>query len=483
MKTPSILSLAPLQVVQAVVGFGALAAFTRLMSAEAFGLYALVLSVSLAAHTLLFTWAEAAAFRHFSLSQAGRRLADHFATLLGAVVVLGALVAAATWIGLRNFAPSADVVAVTAFAAGAMVLRFVIRISRETDRAELAFGRYAAFEAIYFGLGFAAGLALLFAFDLGAAAPFAGLMIAAGVVALFDAPRLYQRARGGYATFTRARTYASYGGPLALALGIDLAVQATARLLLMLQADAAALGGYAAAFGLSRPIDLVFLGLNAAFAPLLLQAYERHSVEDARDMARRAFALMAALALPACVGLALVAQPLAALMLGESVRTQAGQALPWMALATLMSGFALYYWSEAFQLARRTGLRALLMLAPGAVQLAATFALAPMLGATGAAIASVAAAATSFCLLAAVGRGLVALPLPLGALVRILTATVAMALCVAALPQDALAARVMVGAAIYAAAALVLNIADARTNVARVLRARFAAPSLAQDTK
>ena len=63
MSTARILSLAPLQIAQALIGFGAIAAFTRLMSAEDFGRYALALSISMAAHTLAFTWAEAAAFR------------------------------------------------------------------------------------------------------------------------------------------------------------------------------------------------------------------------------------------------------------------------------------------------------------------------------------------------------------------------------------------------------------------------------------
>ena len=43
MSTARILSLAPLQIAQALIGFGAIAAFTRLMSAEDFGRYALAL--------------------------------------------------------------------------------------------------------------------------------------------------------------------------------------------------------------------------------------------------------------------------------------------------------------------------------------------------------------------------------------------------------------------------------------------------------
>ncbi|MBC7767604.1 MAG: hypothetical protein H7124_02340, partial [Phycisphaerales bacterium] len=222
MKAARLLSLAPLQVVQALVGFGALAAFTRLMSAEEFGRYALALSLSMAAHTVLFTWAESAAFRFFATAQAGRRLADHFATLVAIALALGLLTVLATGLILTHAGLAGDVNAIAAFAAGAAVLRFVTRIARESDRAALAFGRYALLETAYLALGFAAGVAFLVVFDLGAAAPFAGLALGGAVVVLVDAPRLLAQAKGGFATFSRSRHYATYGAPLALALALDL---------------------------------------------------------------------------------------------------------------------------------------------------------------------------------------------------------------------------------------------------------------------
>lgn len=469
------LSLAPLQMVQALVGFGALAAFTRLMSAEEFGRYALALSLSMAAHTLLFTWAESAAFRFFSISQAARRTADHYATLIAIAVVLGLATLLVTGLILTNAGFSAEANTLAAFAAGAAVLRFITRLGRESDRAALAFARYALLETAYLALGFAAGIAFLTVTDLGPAAPFAGLALGGGLIVLIDAPRLYREAKGGFVTFTRGRRYAAYGAPLALALAVDLGVQAIARIMISAQAGEAALGSYAAAFGLARPLDLIFIGVSAAFAPMIFAAFEKDGPEAARSSARDAFALLAALALPACVGLALIADPLAALMVGESVRTEAAHLLPWLALAGLFSGFTLYYWSEAFQIAQRTGLRALLMLAPGAVQLSATFFLTPLYGALGAAMAATCGAVIGCCLLAVVGRGLFALPVNIGALARAFTATAIMAAGLLALPQGAtLITQIFIGGALYAAAAIALDLLGARKRMSAVLQALVA---------
>ncbi|MFN3464525.1 MAG: lipopolysaccharide biosynthesis protein, partial [Terricaulis sp.] len=318
MSTARILSLAPLQIAQALIGFGAIAAFTRLMSPEDFGRYALALSISMAAHTLVFTWAEAAAFRFFAAARAEKRLADHFATLLVLALALGLTVLAVTagvlaFVGLRD-----DIAALSLFASGAAVLRFLTRLGRESDRAALAFGRYAVLETIYLVIGFAAGVGLLVMFDFGAAAPFAGLLVAGAVVAFIDLPRLMQQSRGGAVSVSRSISYAGYGAPLALALAVDLGVQAIARMVLAGEAGTAPLGAYAAAFGLARALDIMFMGVSAAFAPLVFTAFEERGVESARDAARGGFVLLAAITIPATIGLALLAQPVAALLVGEA---------------------------------------------------------------------------------------------------------------------------------------------------------------------
>ncbi len=471
------LALAPLQIAQALVGLGAIAAFTRLMSPEVFGRYALALSASMLAHALLFTWAEAAAFRFFSAARAEKRLSDHFATLIALAVALGAIVLVATAALLTFVGVREDIAALSAFAAGAAVFRFLTRITRESERAAFDVGRYAALETAYLAVGFAAGVALLMRFDLGAAAPFAGLLLAGAVIALIDAPRLIARARGGAPSLHRATTYASYGAPLALALALDLGVQTIARFILAHQAGVAELGAYAAAFGLARPLDIIFIGAGAAFGPLMMNACDHEGPKAAQAVAAKAFAIFAAFAIPAAVGLALVSQPLATLLVGEGLSANAAAAMPWLALGGVFAGFNLYYFSEAFQLTHRTGQRAMLMLVPGAVQLTLTLILAQSLGAIGAAMAGAAGAAIGTLVLALAGRRLIALPAPMGALLRIAAATALMAVCVIAAPRatgfGALALPIAAGAIGYVLGALIFNVLGVRERATIIFRHRF----------
>jgi O-antigen/teichoic acid export membrane protein len=473
-KFARLLCLAPLQIAQALVGFGAIAAFTRLMSADQFGQYALALSVSMFAHTLVFTWAEAAAYRFYAAAKAEKRLADHFATLLGFALALGAAAMITTAALLLLLGVKSDVAAIAAFAAGSGVFRFLTRLSRETERASLAIGRYALAETAYLTLGFGAGVALLIVLHLGAAAPFAGLMVAGAVVFLFDAPKFAARAKEGEVTLYRAASYLAYGAPLALAIAVDLGVQALSRIVIAHKAGDAALGAYAAAFGLARPLDLIFMAAGAALTPVLLTAYEEQGAQAARTEARKLCVTLAALALPAAIGLILLCRPLAHFMVGADLSEASAKALPWLSLAGLFAGFNLYYWSEAFQLARRTSERALIMLAPGALQIGLTVYFTPKSGAEGAAIAALIAAIAATILLAGLGARRLALPLPRGELGAIGLACAIMTGALWALPPAkdfiGLCASAAFGAALYGISLLALNFFDVRTRASAVLQ-------------
>ena len=462
----NLLALAPLQAVQALVGFGAIAAFTRLMSAAEFGRYALVLSAMMLAHTLVFTWAEAAAFRFFSAAKAERRLADHFATLIALALTLGAAALIVTVLLLRVLNINEDVAAISAFAAGSAVFRFLTRTMRETERAAMQTLRFALAETAYLGIGFAAGVALLVKFDLGPIAPFAGLMLAGTIMLILDGPRLFDQARGGHVSFARMSTYAGYGAPLALALALDLGVQTFCRFLIAAQAGESALGGYSAAFGLARLLDLVFLAIGAGLAPLLFSAFE----QDGREGAERQGALMydslIALAGPAALGLVLVSAPLASVMIGPALSADAAMITPWLALAGLVSGINIYYLSEAFQLARRTGLRALVMLAPAGAQIALTYFWTLQAGALGAAHAALVGALIGALALGLVGRRLIALPLFTQNVAKTIVALCAMSAGVLIVPDlgalPTLAAKAGIGALAYAAAAYALDLCGVR---------------------
>ena len=80
----------PVNIVQAVSGFGAIVVFTRLLSPDDYGAYALGFSVMSLVHTGVFIWLEAAMARFYAPEAAAGRLPGHFRTLYGTFALLAA---------------------------------------------------------------------------------------------------------------------------------------------------------------------------------------------------------------------------------------------------------------------------------------------------------------------------------------------------------------------------------------------------------
>ncbi|MDP3377933.1 MAG: oligosaccharide flippase family protein, partial [Brevundimonas sp.] len=66
----------PANVVQGVVGFLTLVLFTRLLSPDDFGRYAVAFAVFSLTHVAVFTWIEAAMARFWAAESEGPSLAD-----------------------------------------------------------------------------------------------------------------------------------------------------------------------------------------------------------------------------------------------------------------------------------------------------------------------------------------------------------------------------------------------------------------------
>ena len=98
-----LLGYLPVQLSQAIVGFGSVAVFTRLMPAETYGLYALALAALSLTHIVTFTWLESAVARFHARAEVRGRLRDHLATTyavyLGVAIIAGILIAAALYLG------------------------------------------------------------------------------------------------------------------------------------------------------------------------------------------------------------------------------------------------------------------------------------------------------------------------------------------------------------------------------------------------
>lgn len=457
----------PVNLASAIAAFGGLFVFTRLLSPDEYGRYALCLSLMALLHTLTLTWVEAAGFRFHARAAVQGRLPDHFRTgiaLIWRSLLLAILVWAVVYLFLRGVPGYARILP---WIAVLMPLATILKFALEAHRAGQDVGRFARVQTAQTLLGFALGALLAWQTGLGAAAPFAGLAVAAGLLAVRESAFILHSARGGKVDGEFKRQWAGYGWPIAAALALDLLLSAADRFLIAAFLGEGAVGAYAAGYGVAdKTVLLICAWAAMAGAPLMMAAYEAHGPDGAAREARGLIRTLLLFGMPAASGLALVADPLSRAMIGEDLREAARPIIPWIAFAGLLNGLLIHYACEAFQLARRTGLRAALMTVPAGLNIVLNLLLLPALGVMGAVYATVLSYAAGVGLLALVGRRLVALPWPARDAMKIALACLAMWPVIALIPSmpawPELFAKALAGGASFAIAAFALDAGGAR---------------------
>ena len=465
----------PANIIQGLVGFGAIMVFTRLLSAEDFGRYAIAFSITTLVHVGTYSWLEAAMAR-FWAAERDQSLADHFMTLyrMTAVVTVLALPVVAMVLWLTPIGPGLKL-AIAAGLAG-IPIRCLAKLAQERYRAAGEVTRSAAMDiAVSLG-GFAIGVACALN-GLGAASPLIGLAIAPLLTLPFVLPGELRQARGGTHYRSRLFGYAKYGYPIAGGLGLSLIMASTDRFLLEIFMGSAAVGAYHAGYSLaSRTLDVLFIWLGAAGTPALIMAWERGSRDAFLKAAHEQASTFILIGLPAAVGVALVARPLADFTIGEDLRAAAASVTPWIALSALLSGVTAYYLSQSFALGRRTDRLLLTLCIPAGANVVLNLLLVPRMGVMGAAIATTTSFGIGVLSSIAMGRRIVAMPIPWDALVRCGLACAAMAAAVLSLPSPGgvmeIVLKAGVGAVVYASVVIMLNAAGVRDLAVRLIGAR-----------
>jgi O-antigen/teichoic acid export membrane protein len=466
----------PVNIVQAISGFGAIVLFTRLLSPADYGGYALAYSVTTLLNTCLFTWIEAAMARfHAVEAQAGEDAAAAlFATLYRTFAVMACAAPLLGGLVLAGLPISGSLKIAVACGLVAGGLRSLLRLAQERRRATGDVAGYAVYDMAQTSGGFVLG-GLLACVGAGAASPLLGTGLASAACLIFVLPGELARVKPNRFDRARLATYLAYGLPLSLSLLMSLALSTTDRFVLAAFMTEASVGAYHAGYSLAnRTLDVMFVWLGMAGGPACILAFERGGRRALMGAAREQASFMLLVALPASAGLALTARPLADLMIGPGLRAAAAEVTPWIALSALFAGFTTYYLNTAFILARRTRVLLWALGVPAVVNLGLTLALIPRFGLNGAVWATTAAYGLGMVLSYGLSRRILALPIPWTALARSGAATLIMALVVSRISAWGgaveLLAKACAGAATYGAAALAFNAGDARDHGQRVLQ-------------
>ena len=477
-----LLGYLPANILQGLVGFATLTVFTRILSPEDYGCYALAFGAGSLAQTTFFVWLEASMARFYPAE--GRDNPDApflFGTIYRLHMVVIAVFAALCVLGLLLWPGQSALKSAIGLSLGCVVFRSLAKLVQEQRRSEGRVAQASLIDMAQTAGGFVIGIACAYA-GLGGASPVVGIGLTALLLLPFIARQDWSRALKGSFDPERARQYAHYGFPVSASLILTLALYTADRFLIAHYLDDGQAGAYHAGFSLaSRILDVLFVWFGAAGTPAMINALERGGEAALKDNARQQLTTMAFVLFPAVAGLVMVAPSLGGMMIGPALRDKALEVTPLISIGALFSGLNTYYFLQAFTLARKTRLLVVAMAVPAVANIALNILLIPAMGLIGAAWASAASFALGLLASWLLGFRALPLPVPLWDLTKVAACTAAMILAIAIEPSWGGVAEVVLksatGAVVYGVLAWILNLngirAVADTALARLRRKAF----------
>lgn len=454
-----------------LINFLALALYTRLLARAEYGTYALVIAWVGVANALLFQWLRSAARRF--LPGAGSELPALQGSLMSGFALLMLPTAAVAGLAMP-FLPEPGLRWLVLLGLLLLWLQAFFELTLELVLAGLQPRRYGVLALTRAITALTIGGLLAWA-GLGPAGVLLGLM--AGILLPLAGAfrREWRGVHPGLSDPEWRRTLVRYGLPLSATFILDYVINSSDRLFLAHLHGTAAVGTYAVAYDLSQQgLYALMLVVYLAGFPLAVRALETGGEPAARQQLGRHATLLLAIALPAAVGLSLLAGNVAHVLLGAEFREGATVLIPWVAAAALCAGLKAYYFDLSFQLGRNTLLQLGIAAAGALLNVVLNLLWIPRLGALGAAYSTLVSFAVALGLSATIGRSAFRMPVPAAEWMRIALAAGVMGAALWPLLDRrgpvALAMQVGLGALLYGVAALSLDVAGVRGILAARLR-------------
>jgi len=385
----------------------ALMLYTRLLSADDYGRYALVIAGVSMAGVMLFQWQRVVVARWLPARETDptRFLGEALGLfcLLAAIAATAGLAVALWW-------PDPVWQRLLAFAVPLLVAANWLELNLVVAAAQLAPARYGRLSTTksLLALGLGGTLAWI---GIGAYAPLFGLLAGCVLAVPLFGLSVWQGVRLGWPEHSALRVQLRFGLPLIATFGLDWVVASSDRLLIgwLMGVDAA--GKYAVGYDLAQQsLGMLLAVVQVAAYPLVVRALEDSGHGAARARLRQNGELIVALALAGAAVLYTFTSELASVVVGPAFRSDTIELLPWIALAAAIGGIKAYHFDLAFHLGRRSEALVLTSAATALANVGLNLILIPRFGLLGAAWAAVMAFLLGLLLSGRLGRR--AFPMP-----------------------------------------------------------------------
>ncbi len=389
-----------------IANFVALAVFTRLLSPDEYGVYALTVAAVTMVQTIGFQWLGLGILRFLPAHKSRVEFQSQIVFLF---VVLAAV--AIVWGGIGAYAvQSSGLAGIVLLAIVLLVVQAWFELCLATASADIQPITYGWLSA-WRSLGFLVLGAILVLLDLGEKAPVLGLISGMFLANLFVGRSLWRNLHWAVPGRDELDSLVRYSLPLAMNFALAWVISSSDRFIVGWLLGSADTGLYAAGYDLAfQPITVVLFIINLTALPLAIRVLDTQGAEAASIQMSVNGRLFVGVALSAAVSIIFLASNIGETIVGVEFQETATSLIPWVAAAACLAGLKSYYFDTAFHLSKKTSSLVWISLLLAVVNALANFLLIPQFGVLGAAYATLLAYGIGLILSLIVGRRLFLMP-------------------------------------------------------------------------
>ncbi len=452
-----------------LINLGALMLFTRLLTPEAYGQYSLIIAGVGLAYVVLFQWLKLGILRFYP-----RYDARESEFLVSVAISFLVILVVASLLGLMGLIFVETPETKLLYMLGLAILGFWAfhELNLELLRIKFKVKDYAVYGFLKSIVTLVIGVFFVWA-GYGSVGLLMGLLIALLISSARGAFKEWPFLELKMFDLSIMQELLRYGLPLIAIFALSFIISSSDRFIIGWLLDTEAVGSYSAGYDItSQMLGIIMVIINLAAYPLVVRALEKEGESAAREQLSKNFILLLAVSVPATVGLSILALPVASLFLGEAFRDSAISLMPWIAVATLLSGLKAYYFDLSFQLGKKTLTQIWSVAIAAVVNIILNVLWIPKYGVLGAAYATVAAYMVALFVSILLGKKAFDMPVPIVDSLKIVLATLVMggAMYVISYDQDiylGLLVSSLVGCVSYVLMVFVLGVSDIRGFIMR----------------
>lgn len=463
-------------VLKGALSFALIAIFTRLLSADSYGDYAIIIALVGVADVFGFMWIRHAIMRHITDEQ-GESDKSYFTNAIAIYAVIGAFTLIVSWLLNMTGVIDAKSQHLLYELLGLIIAAEALsNIAILMARLRLKLGMFFTLSIIkpILALGIGSLLILNGHGVNGAIWALLGSCLIASALGLIGI-KDFRHIKTSLVNESTIKAILTYGLPLIAALSIQSAVKVTDRLLLEGLIGGDITGLYAAAQDIPyKLLTILISAIHLAGYPLAVKALEGKGEAACREQLKTNCAFLAAILFPAALAIGLLAPQLAHIFLGQEFRPFAAQYFAVFAGIAALSCAIQYYFILSCHLSKKTNVMIIPFLIALAINFGTGFILIPTMAEQGAIWGS--ALAYGFLLIASIiiGMRIFPMPLPICDLRKIILATALMGAVIASvdfgLGIAPLLLYTILGGGIYLAVLTLLNPMNIRQHLKTAIK-------------